>query len=162
MDRLAIWAGRGCMAVSPISGLRLISPPCTYLPPPNTWPTWNTEVWGQRGNEQFPNMPQSLFALLIGALTSQVQTTGSNRGFVYRLRQKQAAKLAFHPKKNLLCMPPFAHKCFENYHLEKGGWWMTSSLMTYVDIMLHILPCICSDFAAEISSFGMEYFGCHL
>ena len=29
MDKLAVWAGTGCMAVSPISGLRFMSSPCT-------------------------------------------------------------------------------------------------------------------------------------
>ena len=29
MDKLAVWAGSGCMAVFPISGSRLISPPGT-------------------------------------------------------------------------------------------------------------------------------------
>ena len=31
MDKLAVWAGSGCMAVFPISGSRLISPPGTCL-----------------------------------------------------------------------------------------------------------------------------------
>ena len=30
MDKSAVWAGSGCMAVFPISGSRLISPPGTY------------------------------------------------------------------------------------------------------------------------------------
>ena len=29
MDRSAVWAGTGCMAVSPISGLRFMAPPCS-------------------------------------------------------------------------------------------------------------------------------------
>ena len=28
MDKSAVWAGSGCMAVSPISGLRLVAPLC--------------------------------------------------------------------------------------------------------------------------------------
>ena len=31
MDKWAVWAGTGCMAVFPISGLLFISPPCTGL-----------------------------------------------------------------------------------------------------------------------------------
>ena len=30
MDKSAVWAGSGCIAVFPISGSRLISPPCTF------------------------------------------------------------------------------------------------------------------------------------
>ena len=29
MDKSAVWAGSGCIAVSPISGLRLVAPLCT-------------------------------------------------------------------------------------------------------------------------------------
>ena len=29
MDKSAVWAGSGCMAVSPISGLRLVAALCT-------------------------------------------------------------------------------------------------------------------------------------
>ena len=32
MDKSAVWAGSGCMAVFPISGSRLISPPGTRIP----------------------------------------------------------------------------------------------------------------------------------
>ena len=32
MEKSAVWAGRVCKAVSPISGLRFISPHCTILP----------------------------------------------------------------------------------------------------------------------------------
>ena len=31
MDKLAVWAGTGCMAVSPISGLRFMSSPCNSI-----------------------------------------------------------------------------------------------------------------------------------
>ena len=61
MDKSAVWAGTGCMAVSPISGLRFISSPCRCFtvrtklllmrnPPHRTgWPLWSRRTAQGRG-----------------------------------------------------------------------------------------------------------------
>ena len=74
MDELAVWAGKGCMAVFPISRLRFISPPCIILLVHSGRATWIVLLIPMFSSQLFhsTSLPQSASHQLFYSISERI------------------------------------------------------------------------------------------